>query len=167
MKTVVALYPRLREAEQAIRSLQAAGVARDRIKLIAAPEDENYTRYFETKHHYRFENGRLVDDEAESAMAEGGAAAAGVGNLLVGFGLLMIPAVGPVLAAGPLLAAVASGGAGAQAKDLVGILQDAGVPESEATSYADALRGGAAMLLLSSPEDEVDHVVSALYPNVP
>src|SRR5205823_14198094 len=76
-----------------------------------------------------------------------GAAVGGVGGLLTGLGLLAIPGIGPVVAAGWLVATAAGAATGAvvggAAGGLVGSLTGAGVPERDAQFYAEGVpRGG-------------------------
>jgi beta-phosphoglucomutase-like phosphatase (HAD superfamily) len=58
----------------------------------------------------------------------------------VGIGTLMIPGVGPFIAAGPIIAALA--GAGAAAEGLTGALIGMGMPEYEARQYEEKMKGG-------------------------
>ena len=79
-----------------------------------------------------------------------GAAVGGIGGLLAGLGLIAIPGIGPVVAAGWLAAtaAGAAGGAlvGAAAGGLVGALTQAGVPENDAHVYAEGIRRGGTLV---------------------
>jgi hypothetical protein len=79
-----------------------------------------------------------------------GAAVGGVGGLLAGLGLLAIPGIGPVVAAGWLAAtaAGAAGGAliGGAAGGLVGALTHAGVREDDAHMYAEGVRRGGTLV---------------------
>jgi hypothetical protein len=74
----------------------------------------------------------------------------GVGGLLTGLGLLAIPGVGPVVAAGWLVATAAGAATGAvvggAAGGLVGSLTGAGVPERDAQFYAEGVRRGGTLV---------------------
>ena len=61
---------------------------------------------------------------------------------LVGIGALAIPGLGPVIAAGPIAAALAGAGAGAVVGGITGSLVGAGVPEYEAKRYEGRVRSG-------------------------
>ena len=61
---------------------------------------------------------------------------------LVGIGAIAIPGIGPLVAAGPVFAALAGAGAGGAAGGLVGGLVGAGIPEIEAKRYAGRIREG-------------------------
>ena len=88
--------------------------------------------------------------------AEGAGIGAGVGGaagLLAGLGMLAIPGVGPVVAAGWLAATAAGAVAGAAAGGLVGSLTSAGVDEDEANYHAETVcRGGTVVSVKASDE---------------
>lgn len=87
----------------------------------------------------------------------------GAAGLLIGAGLLAIPGIGPVLAAGPLAAAIGTtaatvgagalgAGIGAATGGLLGGLVGAGVPEDEANYYAEGVRRGGTLVAVSTDE---------------
>jgi hypothetical protein len=80
-----------------------------------------------------------------------GAAIGGVGGLLLSFAGMAIPGVGPVLAAGPIVAALGGAGLGAAAGGLIGVLTESGIPEDEAGLYAEGVRRGGDSDYRSSP----------------
>ena len=87
--------------------------------------------------------------EQHTKAPEGAATGAGTGVILggalgwlVGIGALAIPGVGPFIAAGPIMAALAGAGAGAAAGGLVGTLVGSGIPELEAKQYESKIRSG-------------------------
>lgn len=84
-------------------------------------------------------------DKTSDVVADAGIGAAigGVGGLLLSAaGLLTLPVIGPVLAAGPIAAALTGAGVGAAAGGLIGALTEAGIPEDEAKHYAEGVRRG-------------------------
>ena len=81
---------------------------------------------------------------AEGALA--GGALGGVAGLAASLMGLAIPGIGPILAAGPIVAALAGAGAGAVAGGLISGLAELDIPESEAQNYAEAVRRGAALV---------------------
>jgi TusA-related sulfurtransferase len=64
----------------------------------------------------------------------------------VGIGAIAIPGIGPLVAAGPVVAALAGAGAAGATGGLVGGLIGAGIPEIEAKRYAGRIREGAYLL---------------------
>jgi hypothetical protein len=137
-QTLTGLFDRYDDARRAIQDLEAAGVSHRDISIVA-----NDVRGV---HHDQ------LDPAAKDAGAGAGigAAVGGLGGLLAGLGLIAIPGVGPVVAAGWLVATAAgvAGGAlvGAAAGGLVGALTHAGVPEHDAHVYAEGIRRGGTLV---------------------
>ena len=90
-----------------------------------------------------------VDDRRESADA--GAAIGGtlgdVAGLLAGLGMLAIPGLGPVVAAGWLVSTVALGVSGGIIGGIIGALTQSGISEDEANAYAEGVRRGGALVV--------------------
>lgn len=87
-----------------------------------------------------------------------GAVVGGAGGLLAGLGMLAIPGVGPVVAAGWLvstLAGAATGAvAGGAAGGIIGSLTDAGVDEDDAHVYAEGIRRGSTLVSARVEDDQ-------------
>jgi hypothetical protein len=66
----------------------------------------------------------------------------GLAGWLIGVGALALPGVGPLIAAGPLFAALSGAAVGAAAGGLSGALAGLGFPEYEARLYAGRLDDG-------------------------
>src|ERR1700751_2977072 len=75
-----------------------------------------------------------------------GGAIGGTLGLLAGIGALAIPGVGPFIAAGPIMAALAGLGAGDAAGGMIGALVGMGIPEYEAKRYEGAVKDGGTLL---------------------
>jgi hypothetical protein len=135
-KTVSALYDTYDAAHSAVSALEAYGVPNSDISLVANNVD----------------NWHRESNAAEGAGTGAGVGAAigGVGGLLTGLGIMAIPGVGPVVAAGWLVAtavgAVVGGAAGAATGGIIGSLTEAGVPETDAHLYAEGVRRGGALV---------------------
>jgi len=134
-KTVTGLYDDYTDARAAVSALEARGVPSDDISIISNNADDRYTK--ET-------------NAAEGAGAGIGAAVGGVGGLLTGLGIMAIPGVGPVVAAGWLAATAAGAAAGAvaggAAGGLIGAMTESGVPEEHAHVYAEGVRRGGTLV---------------------
>ena len=156
-KTVVALYDSLTDARAALEDLVAAGFERSDISLTANASDRQVGQHFDEQGRYVGRTGGADRDtdagEGAAAGAGIGAAIGGVGGLLVGLGLLTIPGVGPVIAAGPLASTLIGAGVGGAAGGLLGALSSAGVPEEEAHRYAEGVRRGGTILLVEAADD--------------
>lgn len=84
--------------------------------------------------------------EGAATGATTGFALGGILGWLVGAGTLAIPGIGPLVAAGPILAAIAGAGVGTAVGGVTGALVGYGIPEYEAKRYEEAIRKGAFLL---------------------
>jgi hypothetical protein len=84
--------------------------------------------------------------EGASTGAASGAVAGGVLGWLVGIGALAIPGIGPFIAAGPIMAALAGAGALGAFGGIVGALVGMGIPEYEAKRYEGRVKHGGILL---------------------
>jgi len=97
--------------------------------------------------------------EGATTGAASGAVLGGALGWLAGIGALAIPGIGPFIAAGPIMAALAGAGAGAMTGGLVGALVGLGMPEYEAKRYEGRIKEGG--ILLSVHCDSSDWVKRA------
>jgi hypothetical protein len=88
-----------------------------------------------------------------------GATIGGVLGLLAGIGALAIPGVGPLIAAGPIMAALAGMGVGSAVGGVTGALIGMGIPEYEAKRYEGRLKKGG--ILFSVHCDTSDEIKRA------
>jgi len=145
MQTFTRLYDGHGQAERAVRDLEAAGISSEEISLVS--------------HSYESREDDAAH-ETTSATASGagiGAAMGGSAGLLAGLGLLAIPGLGPVVAAGWLAATAVGALAGSTAGGLIGALVDAGTPEAEAHLYSEAVRRGGSLVIVRT-----DHSADAI-----
>lgn len=100
--------------------------------------------------------GALDDVGLPPSTTAGAGTTLGIGSVLLGVAFLSLPAVGPVLAAGPLLAGIMASGAGVGGMDLPQRLSETGMPSSHAERYARAVRRGAVLVVLTVSNEDVD-----------
>ena len=144
-KTISRLYDNYTEAQRAVTDLEAAGVPHSNISIVANNSDEWYGND---------KNGMIdrdhdgKDDRAEGARTGAGigAGVGGAAGLLTGLGLLAIPGVGPVVAAGWLVATAVGAAAGAATGGIVGGLTEMGVSKEDADVYAEGVRRGGTLV---------------------
>jgi len=128
------IYPDRDSFERALEVLRAAGFRNSDISAILPDRDrtaKDLVPEINTKAPEGFTTG-----------ASAGAAVGGVLGWLVGVGAIVIPGLGPIVAAGPVVAALAGAGAAGATGGLVGGLVGAGIPEVEAKRYAGRIREG-------------------------
>jgi hypothetical protein len=108
----------------------------------------------------------IDDEEAQQAGAVRGAGLGGtvgaLGALWLAVEAVTVPVIGPIVAAGPLVATLVGAAGGAAVGGVVGGLVELGVPEREAELYAEALRRGGAMLVVQTDEADDQTVVDVL-----
>lgn len=149
--TISRLYDNYAAAQKAVQSLETAGVPHSDISIVANNSDSWFST--DTKVD-RDHDG--VDDRAEGA-GKGAGIGAGVGGtagLLAGLGLLAIPGLGPVVAAGWLAATAVGAAAGAATGGIVGALTEAGVSKEDAHSYAEGVRRGGTLVSARVPDGD-------------
>ena len=147
--TISRLFNNYPDAQAAIGKLEAAGVKHGDISVLASNADNWYKNDGNAKPS-TFPDRDLdrKDDRAEAAGAGAGigVAAGGAVGALAGLGLLAIPGVGPIVAAGWLAATLTGAAAGAATGGIIGALTQAGVGKDEAEIYAEGLRRGGAVV---------------------
>ncbi len=142
MTTVVGLFDTRDAADLAIEALKAAGFPPEDLSVVA----RDHSMAAEV----------ASDTEAEDGMlgaVAGGGVVGGVAGLLAGLGALAIPGVGPILAAGPIAAALAGAAVGAAAGGMIGAMTAHGIPAEYADFYADALERGAILVAVQMADD--------------
>src|SRR6202030_4688859 len=101
--------------------------------------------------------------EGAAAGASTGAVLGGTLGLLAGIGALAIPGVGPLIAAGPIMAALAGIGVGGVVGGFTGAMIGAGIPEYEAKRYEGRIqKGGILLSVHSDTSDETDRAKEIL-----
>jgi uncharacterized membrane protein len=130
---VSAVFDSRAEAERAVAELRQGGVHDKAVSIVARHDEEGHDRDHQD------------DDSTRTGLGVG----MGVGALL-GFGSLLIPGVGPFIAAGALAetlgvtgGAIAAGAlTGTAAGGLAGALKEHGVSDDDSHYYEDRIRQG-------------------------
>jgi len=155
MKTVVGMFDNLSDAHEVVEDLMDAGFTRDDISLVARDRGSEYGTHLDQ------DTGNEVAESTATGAIAGGAIG-GLAGLLVGLGALTIPGIGPVIAAGPIVAGLTGAGIGAAAGGIFGALVGWGIPESEAELYAEGVRRGATIVAVRAPENRVERAVEII-----
>jgi hypothetical protein len=92
--------------------------------------------------------------EGATTGASSGAVLGGTLGWLAGIGMLAIPGIGPLIAAGPIVAALAGVGAGGVVGGIVGALVGMGIPEYEAKRYEGRVKHGGILLSVHCDSSE-------------
>ena len=163
-KAVFCIAKTLRQAEQIIQQLRSVGFSNDDISILYGNSQKEWIK---TDRGVAFAEESSITEvtgnskrsgglgtEKHTKAPEGATTGATVGGviggtlgLLAGIGSLAIPGMGPFIAAGPIMAAIAGSGIGGGLGLLTGALIGFGIPEYEAVHYAERLKEGQNILL--------------------
>lgn len=136
-KAVFGIYNSTSDAERAVDALLRAGFSNNDISVLL-PDDKSTREFAHQK-----------DTKAPEGTTTGGVAGGVIGGtlgLLAGIGALAIPGIGPFIAAGPIMGALAGLGAGGVVGGVIGALVGMGIPEYEAKRYEGRLKKGGVLL---------------------
>ncbi|MBI3255642.1 MAG: hypothetical protein HYZ63_01600 [Candidatus Andersenbacteria bacterium] len=133
MKTIVGLFNKYTQANQAVLQLEQAGFNRDQMHIVAQ---------------------EYIIREHEDALSEGVAAGAtigGIAGLIMGLTAIAIPGIGPIIATAGILSSTAVGaGVGAAFGGVVGALVDLGMTQEEASAYVEAIKAGSVLVMVKT-----------------
>lgn len=141
MRTVSALFDSYDQVAAAVDGLSDIGVESDDIAVVSQSRD------------------------AIAKITEGagwGAAIGGVGGLLAGIGMIVIPGLGSVLGVGWLIPLLIGAAAGGVAGGVIGSLTGAGIDESDAHVYAEGVRRGGTLVVARVHDDDVGDAKAVL-----
>src|SRR5579872_6539193 len=134
---VFGIYSSAESAERAVDVLIASGFESSDISVLLP--DTRSTKEF----------AHVKETKAPEGTTPGvttGGLVGGTLGVLAGIGALAIPGVGPFIAAGPIMAALAGVGVGGVVGGLVGALVGMGIPEYEAKRYEGRIKEGGILL---------------------
>jgi hypothetical protein len=144
-KSVIGIVETHVQAEEIVGDLQASGVPASQISVLFP--DKQGTKDFAHEHNTKAPEGAIA------GVGAGGAIGGTIG-LLAGIGALAIPGVGPLIAAGPLMAALSGAAAGAAVGGVAGALVGLGIPEIEAKTYEGKIHGGNILIAVHTEDGE-------------
>jgi len=142
---VFGIYPNRTSVDSAVDALKAADFRNTDISVLFP--DNPGTKEF------AHEKNTKAPEGATTGAGTGAVLGGGLG-WLVGIGALAIPGVGPFIAAGPIMAALAGAGVGGAVGGLTGALIGMGIPEYEAKRYEGRVKDGGILLSVHSDNSE-------------
>jgi len=134
---VFGIYKVEDQAERAVDTLIAAGFPGSSISVLL-PDTRSEREFGHAK-------GTKAPEGAAAGVTAGGVIGGTIG-ILAGVGALAIPGLGPLIAAGPIVAGLAGAGVGGAIGGLVGALVGMGLPEYEAKRYEGYVKDGGTLL---------------------
>jgi hypothetical protein len=142
---VFGIYKDRASVERGVDALKAGGFQNSDISALF-PQNEG-TKDFATEKHTKAPEG------ASTGAGTGALLGGGLG-WLAGIGALAIPGLGPFIAAGPIMAALAGAGVGGAVGGLTGALVGMGIPEYEAKRYEGRVKDGGILVSVHSNSSE-------------
>jgi hypothetical protein len=153
-KSVYAIAISEGQTNQIVDSLTKSGFSSNDISVLFPDK--------ESSHEFSHEKNTKAPEGAVTGVATGGLLGGTLG-LLAGIGALAIPGVGPLIAAGPLLAALSGAAAGATLGGIAGGLIGLGLPEIEAKRYENRIAEGNILIsILAETGDQVSRAKDVL-----
>jgi len=155
-RTVVGYFHDRPAADTAFNELVREGYSRDDISIVGRGKEGG---------------AGLADhgDHGDHVTAGEGAAVGGITGLLLGVAAMLIPGIGPIVAVGPLSAALAGaltgGVTGAAVGGITGALTGAGVDEEDASYYNDRVQQGGVLMTVHTDDARYDHARAVLQRN--
>jgi hypothetical protein len=144
-KSVFGIYPDRVSVEEAVEALRAAGFRGTDISVLF--QENQGTKDF------AHEKGTKAPEGATAGGIVGGISG-GVLGWLTGIGALAIPGLGPLIAAGPIVAALAGVGAVGAVGGIIGALAGMGVPEYEAKRFEGRIKQGGVLMSVHCDSDD-------------
>jgi len=160
-RTVVRMFDDREHALQAVRELERAGFTQDEVSLMAAGDIGTTATSASTGTSIGTTTAHETGSSADTGAAIGTILGGGAG-LMAGIGAMAIPGLGPIVAAGWLVAVLTGAGAGAAAGGLLGSLVKSGVDETDAHTYAEGIRRGGTLVSVRGSESRVDEAEQIL-----
>lgn len=157
-KPISAMFDTYEAATRCVERLKASGIPESDISIVGGDERMRVATDGSTT-----TDTTYTDTESNAAPGTAvGAAIGGGAGLLAGLGLLAIPGIGPVVAAGWLASTLLGAVAGGAAGGIIGALTDAGVSEEEAHTYAEGIRRGGTLVTVNTDSARAPDVMALL-----
>jgi uncharacterized membrane protein len=144
-KAVFCIAKNISQAEIIVNSLKSAGFTNNDISVLFP--DKSTTQDFAHEKHTKAPEGAAIGGTV-------GISAGAILGLLAGIGALAIPGVGPLIAAGPIMATLSGAAVGAATGGLAGALIGLGIPEYEAKRYEGKIVGGSALISVHASDGD-------------
>ena len=151
---VFGIYPSVTQAERAVDALVSEGFSSDDISVLM-PDSKS-------SKDFAHEKNTKAPEGATTGVAAGGTIGGTLG-LLAGIGALAIPGVGPLIAAGPIMAALGGAAVGSATGGVIGGLVGMGIPEFEAKRYDAKIREGNVLISVHTEDSEQRDIAREIF----
>jgi rhodanese-related sulfurtransferase len=148
-QTIIGVFESRGRAENAVNTLRQQGFTSEEINIVSKKQQNTNTT-----------QGETYDDDIVDGTLTGGTLG-GIGGLLMGAGALLLPGIGPILAVGPITAAVG----GAIAGGIAGGLIDWGIPAEASQRYEQEVAQGSILAIIRTDTTKVTSAAQILRQN--
>ncbi len=152
-QTIVGIFDNYSSAENAAHQIKQIGLKPDDISILAKHSDHSYHTE-DDKSDY---NGALINDNISDGVVTG-TVLGSLAGLLVGIGTVVVPGLGVIAAAGPIVGLIS----GAVTGGVVGGLIDLGIPEDDSMRYESDIKDGKILLTMHCSDDNISKVSEIL-----
>jgi uncharacterized membrane protein len=146
-QTVIGVFESRSRAENAVNTLRKQGFTTEEINIVSK------------KQRHQNQDETYDDDIVDGTLT--GGTLGGIGGLLMGAGALLLPGLGPILAVGPIAAAVG----GAVAGGIAGGLIDWGIPAEASQRYEQEVAHGSILAIIRTDATKVNSAAQILRQN--
>ncbi len=146
-QTVIGVFESRAKAENAVNTLRKQGFTTEEINIVSKKQKN------------QDQDGTYDDDITDGTLT--GGTLGGIGGLLMGAGALMLPGIGPIIAVGPITAAVG----GAIAGGIAGGLIDWGIPAEASQRYEQEVADGSILAIIRTDTTKVSSAAQILRQN--
>lgn len=144
-KTIIAYYNSREDAESSVSRLREKGFGDNEISILSREDGESSSSDSEMS----FQDQNLTDGTVT------GGAIGGLAGLAMGAGALLIPGLGPIIAAGPLAGVLT----GALTGGVAGGLIDFGIPEESSRKFEGHLQSGKVLAIIKTEDKKAMEAV--------
>lgn len=144
-KVVFGIFDSKSHVERGVETLKSEGFRNSDVSVLMSS--------MQSSKEFAHEKSTKAPEGATTGVATG-ALLGGTLGWLAGIGTLAIPGIGPFVAAGPIMAALAGAGAGSVLGGVTGALIGFGIPEYEAKRYEGLIKNGGILLSVHVDDSE-------------
>lgn len=145
-RTLVGIFDNYSSAENATHKIKDTGLTTNDISIVTK----------ETQTDTSVQAGAINDNISDGVVT--GTVLGGVAGVLLGIGTVVMPGLGVIAAAGPIVGLLS----GAVTGGVVGGLIDLGIPEDDSQTYENEIKGGKTLLTMKCSEDDIDKISTIL-----
>lgn len=152
-RTIVGFFDNYSSAESAANQIKQNGFETNDISILAKDSDDESPESF---HNSSSDSSPIHDNISDGVVS--GTVLGSLAGLLVGIGTVVVPGLGVIAAAGPIVGLIS----GAVTGGVVGGLVDLGIPEDDSMAYENEIKNGRILLSMRCEDDSISNISEIL-----